>query len=304
MKTALKLLAWALASTLPDIAQAQELEPRRWGHLPTGSNFAGAGYIFTDGDIALDPVLQIDDATVRMHTYAAKYIHTFELFDKSARFDWTQGYQDAIWEGQLGGQAASTSRSGWSDTLFRFAMNLVGGPPLKGQEFADYRAGLDRETIVGAGLVLVLPTGDYYDDKLLNLGDNRFSIRPQLGVVHARDQWSFEFTGSTWFFTENDEFWNGNSLEVDPLVSLQAHLVYTISPGLWIGTGIGQDFGAQSTLNGIEKDDRKSNLSFGITMGIPINRSFGFKVGYIGTRTQEKVGADLDNLVFGASLLW
>lgn len=283
---------------------AQELEPRRWGHLPIGSNFAGTGYVFTDGGIAFDPVLQVEGAGVQMDTYSIKYIHTFEFFDKSARFDFTQGYQNGTWEGLLAGSATSIARSGWSDSALRFAVNLIGAPPLEGEEFAAYRAGLDHETIVGVGLVMTLPTGDYFEDKLINLGENRYSFRPQIGIVHAWDKWSVEFTGSTWFYTANDEFWNGNLLQVDPLITLQSHLIYTFSPGLWLGLGAGHDFGAQSTVNGLEKDDRKSNLSCGVTMGIPINRAVGLKFGYIGSRTQEKVGADLDNVFFGASVMW
>ena len=65
-------------------------------------------------------------------------------------------------------------------------MNLYGAPPLKGKEFAAYRAKVDVETIVGTALVVHLPTGDYMDDKLINLGSNRFTFWPQFGVVHNR----------------------------------------------------------------------------------------------------------------------
>jgi len=41
--------------------EAQELEPRRWGHLPIGGNFAGVGYAYTSGDIAFNPLLRIED---------------------------------------------------------------------------------------------------------------------------------------------------------------------------------------------------------------------------------------------------
>lgn len=37
---------------------AQDIEPRRWTLLPVGMNVPGAGVIRTDGDIALDPVLE------------------------------------------------------------------------------------------------------------------------------------------------------------------------------------------------------------------------------------------------------
>lgn len=78
---------------------AQELEPRRWGHLPLGSNFAGLGYIRSEVDIALDPVLRLTDVEVELDTAAVKFIHTFELFGKSARFDLVQANQQGDWTG-------------------------------------------------------------------------------------------------------------------------------------------------------------------------------------------------------------
>lgn len=283
---------------------AQDIEPRRWGHLPIGSDFAGGGYAFTEGGIAFDPVLRIDNATVEMHSYTAKYIHVFEAFGKSARFDFTQSYLDGTWEGLLDGNAASVSRIGWSDTVMRFAVNLIGAPPLEGEEFKAYRAGIDHETIVGVGIAAVLPTGQYFNDKLINLGENRYTFRPQIGVVHAWDKWSVEFTGSSSLYGDNNEFWKGNLLEVDPLVSLQGHLVYTFTPGLWVGASVGQDFGGESTVNGKAKDDHKSVLSGCLTLGVPINRRVGLKFGYLGSRTQENVGADLDTVFFASSVLW
>ena len=42
----------------------QELEPRRWSHLPSGINFIGLGTAYTFGDIHFNPVLRIEDAEV------------------------------------------------------------------------------------------------------------------------------------------------------------------------------------------------------------------------------------------------
>ena len=57
-------------------------------------NFAGVGYSYTEADISFDPVLRIENAKMEMHTYAFKYIRTFELFQKSARIDFIQGFQE------------------------------------------------------------------------------------------------------------------------------------------------------------------------------------------------------------------
>lgn len=267
-------------------------------------NFAGGGYVYTTGDILFDPVLQIENVELEMHSVLFSYIRTFEVLGKSARVDFKQGYQDATWKGLLQGAPASAYRSGLTDSSFRFAINLWGAPPLKGKEFAEYRAKTDRETIIGAALVMQLPTGNYFDDKLLNLGTNRFTFKPQFGVVHNRGSWTTELTTAVWFFTENDDFWNGNRFEQAPLYTLQGHLVYTFRPGLWVGGGVAYGIGGESTLNGAAKNDRKGNLVAGVSLGIPISKKVGIKLTYIGFRTQENVGGNTDNVAAALSVLW
>lgn len=284
--------------------RAQQLEPRRWSHLPMGMNFAGGGYAYTSGGIAFDPVLLIEDAAMEIHTFPLKYIRTFELLGKSARIDWLQSYQDARWSGFLAGVPTSVARSGWSDMSLRFAVNLFGAPPLAGAEFAEYRAATDRETIVGLGLVMQLPTGHYLDDKLLNLGSHRFTFRPQLGIVHRWDKWSAELTASSWIYTDNDEFFDGNRLEQDPFYTLQGHVDYTFRPGLWVGAGVGYGLGAESTVNGIRKDDHKQNLAWILNFGVPIARQWSVKFSYIGTRTLTSVGANADTLAAALAAQW
>ena len=41
---------------------AQELQLRRWNHLPINRNFLTGNYATTQGEIAFDPVLRIEDA--------------------------------------------------------------------------------------------------------------------------------------------------------------------------------------------------------------------------------------------------
>lgn len=302
------LCTWCLCSflvlSLAYPCFSQELEPRRWSHLPIGKNFVGAGYAYTEADIFFDPVLRIENAEMEMHTWAIRYIRTFELFEKSARIGFVQGFQEGRWTGLLDGVPRSTKRSGLSDSLLRFAINLYGAPPLEDKEFAAYRAKVHVETIVGTALVVQLPTGDYMEDKLINLGTNRFTFRPQLGVVHNRGKWSMELTGSAWIYTDNDEFVNVNRLENDPLYTIQAHLTYTFRPGFWAAAGFGYGYDGESILNGVERNDRKGNLVWALSVGHPITRWLGVKFAYIGTRTQESVGQDTDSIALSFSVFW
>jgi hypothetical protein len=268
------------------------------------TNFHGGGYAYADGDLGFDPVLKIKNARFKMHTMALKYIRTFSLFGRSARIDLGGAYQDGTWKGTVDGVATRVERDGWADPVVRLAVNLYGAPPLEGRAFANYRAEQKRETIVGAGLALHVPLGQYLDDKLINLGTNRFTIRPQLGVVHNRGKWGFELTGSVWVFTDNDDFFGGKKLEQDPLYTIQGHAVYNFRPGLWIASGLAYGIGKESTVDGEAKHDRKRNIIFGLSAGYSVTRNFGIKIGYLGTRALADTGLDFDSVIVGATFLW
>lgn len=284
--------------------RGQDIEPRRWSHLPIGGNFAGAGYAYTTGEIYFDPALRLEDVQFDLQTVAVKYIRSFELLGMSARVDFAQPYQSGNWTGLVNGVPASVDRTGLADTTLRFAVNLLGAPPLAGKEFAAYRASADHETILGLGLVLQLPTGQYYDEKLINLGGNRFTFRPQLGAVHNWGKWSAELTAAGLFFTDNNDFFNGKRLEQDPACGLDAHLIYTIRPGLWLAGSVGYLGGGVTAVDGVSSDNSQSNVGWGFSIGIPITRDLGLKFAYIGTRTQVGTGLDSDTFAIALSVAW
>ena len=283
---------------------AEELSPRRWSHLPIDTNFIGTAYVFTDADIDLDPVLEIENGQMSLNTWGLQYIRTFALFERSTRIELLQAYHEGRWSGILEGDPATVKRSGLSDTLVRFAINLCGAPPLRRKEFGAYRATQKVETIVGVGLSAQLPTGDYMDDKLINLGNNRYTIRPQIGIEHKRGNWSTEATGLIAFHTDNNDFFNGKKLEQEPFYTIHGHLTYTFRPGLWASASAGYSSGGRKTVDGVEKDDRRDDLSWALSLGIPITRNLGVKMAYIGTRKQEFVGIDSDSFTIGVSAFW
>ena len=151
-----------LACLLTQTANALDVDLRRWGHLPVDAHFMGLAYVNVNADIAFDPALELEDVDMDLDIWAAKYIYSFESFGKSSRIDITHSYQDGHWEGLLQGEPAETSRHGLGDTFVRYAINLYGAPPLKGDDYFAYRRARDSETIIGAGLAMRLPTGDYH----------------------------------------------------------------------------------------------------------------------------------------------
>ena len=287
------VLSWI---ALLSVSYAQELEPRRWAHVPVDTNFFGAGYVRTDGDVLFDPVLRIEDATVSINSIIATYLRSFDWSGKTARFDIRVPYQKATWKGLLDGAPAKVVREGIGDPRIRLSVNFIGAPALKGKEFQSYRASHVVNTVVGAALAITLPLGQYKEDKLLNLGQNRFSIRPQLGVVHTRGPWSFELTGSVFFFSDNDEFFNGSKREQDPLYTLQAHIVRNFRHGIWGSLSAGTVRAGQSSINAEEKDDQKEDSLYAVSAGMAVSRTSSVKIAYAKGRTHKEVGSDADNI--------
>jgi hypothetical protein len=284
--------------------QAQDLEPRRWSHLPSGLNVLGLGVGYTNGDILFDPALNIEDATYDLYLGAVVYVRSFELFGKSARVDTTVPYAAGRWEGLLNGEQTSVRRRGFADPRIRFSINLYGAPALSGKEYVQYRRAHPVTTTVGAGLAVRLPLGDYNDQYLINLGRNRFVVRPQLGVLHQRYKWQFEVTGSVFLHQSNDEFWDGNTLKQGSLWFLQGHVIYTFKPGWWASFSGGFAHGGRSSVNGVDKTDDRRQRYIALSLGVPINKRQGLKFTYLTSDTNITVGTNVDALLAAWSINW
>lgn len=264
-----------------------------------GQNFATVTYARTTADISVDPEIGIEDAEMKLDTVMAAYVRTFKLFDKSARIEIRQGWQHGKWDGLVNGVPTSVERNGFGDTIARLAVNLAGGPPLSPQEFGKYRATHQVDTVVGAAVSVHLPTGEYFEDKLINLGNNRFLIRPQLGVQHRRRNWTFEATGMLWLYTDNDDFFNGNKLERDPFLTLDGTAIYTFKSGIWASASAGIGVGGETIINGVANGDDRRDFAWAVSAGMPLSRTMGVRVGYFRSNRWRFIGNDSRMLSIG-----
>ncbi len=297
MNIAFRIPAWLIVLALLlmplQLAFGQDLEPRRWTPLPPGLNVIGTGYVGTRGDVFFDPVLLVEDAEVEGHSAAFSYVRSLKIAGKLTRLDIVVPWQNMRWTGLLGGAPAEAKRVGLADPKIRLSMILAGGLP-------DPAA--TSNTVFGAAVAISVPLGEYFSDKLLNLGQNRVVIRPQLGVLHTRGRWSYELTGSTFLYQDNDEFYGDSTLEQDPLYAMQAHVIRTFNkPGYWAALSAGYGWNGQSTVDGARADDSKRRFLSALAVGIPIGRSHGIKFAYVRSRTNTNKGSDTDSLAIAWS---
>lgn len=289
---------------LPESSRAQDLEPRRWSHLATGQNIVGMGYAYTDGFVYFNPVFKIEDAESRISSIGLSAIHAFDLAGKSARVSLMLPFVSGRWQGLVEDRFQIIHRRGTGDPRLRVSVNLHGAPALKGIEYSQYRAEHANNTVVGASLALTVPLGQYFEDRLINIGKNRWSMRPQLGVVHTRGPWSFELTGSVFLFGKNSEFVDQAMLKQKPVYTLQTHVIYSFSSGLWASVSTGYGTGGNIIIDKNKTKFEVDNWVWAASLGMPIGETQSMKLTWLSGRTQNDVGRDSDNLLLSWSKRW
>ncbi len=276
-------------------AGAQDLEPRSYVNTPVGMNFLVGGYGYTDGDVAFDPSLPIADAHFHMNTVVAAYARSFGAWGNSAKFDVIVPYSHFTGSAMASGVLRERDISGFNDPRFRVSMNFYGAPALSVKEFASYH----QDLIVGASLQVGAPLGQYDPTRLVNLGNNRWSFKPELGISKAWGAWVVEVAPSVTLYTDNTDFNNGRTLKQDPLYSLQTHVVYGFRNGVWVAFDATYFTGARTTVNGVRSENLQSNTRGGFTLALPVDRHNSVKL-YAAGGTSSRTGSSFN----GVGIAW
>jgi hypothetical protein len=293
------LLLWLLHPI--GTAQAQELEPGAYSPSPDGANIVVIIDSFSHGELSLDPSLPISDARADINTTAAGYVRTFGLFDRSANFGVAVPYVHANFSGLIEGEPQTAHRSAFGDTRFRLAINLFGAPAMTPREFATWQE--SPSTIVGMSLVVVPPTGAYDPTKLVNVGFNRWSFRPEVGFRRANGHWTFEADAGVWVFTDNNDFYGGHVRHEDPIVSLQGHVIYTFRPRMWLAYDVNYYTGGRTTVDGKLNFDLQQNTLGGFTFALPLTQRQSIK--FTTSRVvRATIGGNYNTFGIGYQFVW
>lgn len=270
--------------------KAQEAEPRAFSNTPIGLNFLIGGYLYADGKMAFNPDLAIADANFNSNTALLAYVRSFELGGQSAKFDVIVPTSSFSAQGIVNGQPAERQMSGFGDPRFRVSVNLFGAPALSAKDFASYQ----QDLIVGVSMQVSAPLGQYDDSKLLNLGFNRWSFKPELGISKAWGPWTFELTPSVLIFSDNKDFFGGNTFSQAPIYTVQGHILYTFKSGIWMALDGLYFAGGHTALNGVRSDNEQINTRVGFTLALPVDRNNSLKLSAstgVTTRTGSEFSA-------------
>jgi hypothetical protein len=280
--------------TSPRSVHAQALEPRSYTNTPVGINFLLLGYGHTEGDVGFDESTPVQDARVRIDAGLLAYARSLDVWGLSGKVLAVLPVAEASGSAKVKGQGRDRDVFGLGDPLLRISVNFYGAPALSLNEFATYR----QDLIIGASLQVTAPLGQYDSSKLLNVGTNRWSVKPELGVSKAWGPLTLELIPGITFFTNNNDFFGGKTLKQDPIYSLQGHLIYEFSPAFWAAFDSTYYAGGRTTIDG-EQGPEPENVRLGMTAALSLSRHQSIKL-YSSTGLYNRT----DNNFWAIGIAW
>jgi hypothetical protein len=287
------LLLFSISLSLQVKLSAQDLDPRAYARVPVDATVLIAGFNYMYGGVVLDPTLPIKDLEAKVSSPMLGIARTFSLFGLTSQAYIVLPYSWAQASGKVLGEDSSITRSGFGDTRLRVSVLFLGAPAVTVEEFAKS----SPQTVMGASLTVSAPTGQFFSDKLINLGTNRWSFKPEIGLsYYISNHWLFDLYAGAWFFTENNSFYPGTSVRSqDPLISFQTHISYSFNPLMWAAIDLTYYTGGQSSVNNVYLDDRQNNSRIGATFNFPTSRTSTIKLAY-STGAVIRIGGDFSTI--------
>jgi outer membrane putative beta-barrel porin/alpha-amylase len=289
---------------------AQDLAPRAYLITPLHANVVTLTWSFYDGGLNFNGTIPITGATGTYSVPVFSYYHSLNFFGRSANITTSLPYAVGTFSGDVLGKNRSIYRSGLLDFSARCSVNLLGGPAMQPQQFAEWK----QKRILGASLKVVAPTGQYDPRKLINWGINRWAFKPELGYSQRFGNWVLDGYAGAWFYTSNSAYFDlpvPKPQTESPVGSLEGHLSYDFKRFLgssklrgWASLDGNFWWGGVAALNGIRNLDTKQTSSrIGGTISLPFTKHQSLKIAY-SNGTYIRFGGNYQNLQVAWQYSW
>jgi hypothetical protein len=299
LDTSLRLLAGLALALCSHAASSQALEARAYAPNPVGARFLVTSFSHSDGDVLLDSSSPIQDFEISADNVVAGFGGTFAIADRLASVAIAAPYVDVTATGLLNGVPERVDRQGFGDLKLRVALSLLPG---SAQTLAEFMRNPPDRTL-SLSLVASAPTGEYFEDKLINIGTNRWAFRPEIGGARQFGRWTLDGSLGVWFYGDNKDFFGGLERSQDPLPTLQGTLSYTFAPRLWLAASGTWYAGGTTSLDGVSERNRQDNSRAGLTLAVPVGQQNSIKLAWSKGVT-ARFGGNLETYSLSWQYLW
>jgi len=259
---ALAVLRW------PNQACAQFTDPRTYENTPAGINQLELSYAYSHGNSSIDTSLIIGGAKFDLNQGTINFTRYFGFLN---RLMWVEaGIPVAGLSGSISGTTIRGSITGAGDSSYGLAMLLKGGPALSVMQFESYKP----TTTLGVSFTFTAPTGLYHPKKILNLGSDRWSFKPEIALSHPfgpEQKWDFEVYANAYFYTDNSSYHGREILRQQPLPGIEGHISYSFNDSLWASLDTRYSFRATTFINGVNQGNPQQNFIIGCETNLSFN---------------------------------
>jgi len=264
------LFTWFSLAVLhfPNQACAQFSAPRAYQNTPVDINQLELNYAYLRTDTSIDTSLIITGAKLNVNQGTVDYTRYFGFLH---RLMWVEaGVPIAGLGGSISGTNIQGSVTGAGDSSYALAILLKGGPALTVQQFEHYKP----TTTLGVSLTMTAPTGLYKANQILNLGSDRWSLKPEIGLSHPfgpEQKWYLDTYANVYFYTDNTSYHRVEILRQEPLPGLEGHISYSFSDTVWVAFDTRYSFRGTTLVDGVSQNNAQQNFILGSEMNISLN---------------------------------
>jgi hypothetical protein len=142
---------------------------------------------------------------------------------------------------------------------------------------------------IAATAYITAPTGNYDSSRLVNIGDNRWRIQPQIGVGQRfLKAMTFDLIGNVALYTDNSKFGTGTAtvtMKQDPTLGMEAHVFGDLSPTFTLGASyylasVGQRSITATQVPLTPVDPKQTTQTVRFTFGIHVEKNTGIFLQY------------------------
>jgi hypothetical protein len=219
------------------------------------------------GNASVDPSLVIGGASLDINQATIAYTRYFGLFHRLA---WAEA---ALPVAHLGGSISGTSIQGsvggTADSSYALGTLVMGGPAMNAAQFENYRP----TTTVGVSVAFTAPTGRYDSEKILNLGSDRWSFKPEIALSQPfgpEQKWQLDTYVNAYFYTDNTSYRGRQILRQETLTGVEEHISYSFNDSLSISADTRYSFRGATVVDGVNQDNAQQNLIVGTEAKVSI----------------------------------
>lgn len=154
----------------------------------------------------------------------------------------------------------AVKKHGLGDVGAIFLVNISGAPALTRREFAQWQPDFYLTGSIG----VTAPTGLYKGTRLVNIGKNRWTFKPQLSYGKYLDpHLLLAVNANVQLFTANDKYKGSERQRQKALYGMEGHLSHDLGDPAWLSFDAIYAHGGTTKIEGVSQGNRQQTLRLG-----------------------------------------